>query len=137
MGLFGIGDDSRMMLDVPVNLAPRLGLPKGQNKVNIVIPNNKDPEAVAIGVLMDYGVAYQNARNFVGAGSKKKPYKILTDSSDPGWKDFRLDDPLHLGSGKFGEERTPESVAEMRGRTGAPSPVDDRFLVRFLGQKKG
>ncbi len=105
MGLFGIGDDSRMMLDVPVNLAPRLGLPKGQNKVNIIIPNNKDPEGHVIDLLMDYGVAWQNAKNIVGAGSKKKPYKILTDSSDPGWKDFRLDE-------------SPEEVAEKRGRTG-------------------
>ena len=121
MGLFGIGDDSRMMLDVPANLAPRLGLPKGQNKVNIIIPNNKNPEGHVINLLMDYGVAFQNAKNIVGSGSKKKPYKILTDSSDAGWKDFRLDDPLHLGTGKFGEERTPESVAEMRGRTGMPT----------------
>ena len=59
MGLFGIGDDTRMMLDVPVNLAPRLGLPKGQNKVNIIIPNNKDPEGHVIDLLMDYCVYWQ------------------------------------------------------------------------------
>ena len=124
MGFLGIGDDSRMMLDVPANLAPRLGLPKGQNKVNIIIPNNKDPENYVIKeVLMKYGVAFQNAKNIVGAGSEKKPYKILTDSSDPGWKDFRLDDSLTLG----GEERTPESVAEMRGRTGMPTGVGSPF----------
>ena len=127
MGLFGWGDDTRMMLDVPENLAPRLGLPKGQNKVNIIIPNGKGKDDsyaenyIVKEVLMKYGVAFQNAKNIVGAGSKKKPYKILTDSSDAGWKDFRLDDPLHLGTGKFGEERTPESVAEMRGRTGMPT----------------
>ena len=117
MGLFGWGDDTRMMLDVPENLAPRLGLPKGQNKVNIIIPNGKGKDDsyaenyIVKEVLMKYGVAFQNAKNIVGAGSKKKPYKILTDSSDAGWKDFRLDE-------------SAEEVAEKRGRTGQLRGID-------------
>ena len=128
MGLFGWGDDTRMMLDVPENLAPRLGLPKGQNKVNIIIPNGKGKDDsyaenyIVKEVLMKYGVAFQNAKNIVGAGSKKKPYKILDDSSDAGWEDFRLDE-------------SAEEVAEKRGRTGQLRAIDVATGAEY-GQKK-
>ena len=125
MGLFGIGDDNRMILDVPVRYAPVLGLPydpdddsvweKSDKKINIVVSKGKGvakAEGDAIKQLMEYGIPYQAARSMVGAGSKEKPYKILTDSSDPGWEDWRLD------------ELSPEEVAEGRGRTGQLREID-------------
>jgi|2_EtaG_2_1085320.scaffolds.fasta_scaffold09534_3 hypothetical protein len=125
MGLFGIGDDNRMILDVPVRYAPVLGLPydpdddsvweKSDKKINIVVSKGKGvakAEGDAIKQLMEYGIPYQAARSMVGAGSKEKPYEILDDSSDPGWEDWRLD------------ELSPEEVAEGRGRTGKLREID-------------
>ena len=125
MGLFGIGDYNRMILDVPVRYAPVLGLPydpaddsvfeKSGKKINIVVSKGKGvarAESDAVKQLMEYGIPYQAARSMVGVGSKKKPYKILDDSSDPGWEDWRLD------------ELSPEEVAEGRGRTGMLRAID-------------
>lgn len=125
MGLFGIGDDNRMILDVPVRYAPILGLPydpdddsvweKSDKKINIVVSKGKGvdkAEGDAINQLMEYGIPYQAASNMVGVGSKKKPYKILDNKNDPNWNDWRL------------EDSSPEDVAASRGRTGKLRGID-------------
>ena len=67
MGLFGIGDDNRMILDVPVRYAPVLGLPydpdddsvweKSDKKINIVVSKGK-------GVAKAEGDAIRAYRNY-------------------------------------------------------------------------
>jgi len=112
MGLFGIGDDNRMVIDVPVRYAPILGLPydpddpsvfeRSGKKINIVVSKGKGKAKErkdAIDQLMEYGIPFQAAKSLVG-----EDYEILDNKNDPGWNDWRL------------EDSSPEDVAAGRGR---------------------
>ena len=114
MGLFGIGDDNRMVIDVPVRYAPILGLPYDANdpsvfersskKINIVVSKGKGKAKErkdAVDQLMEYGIPYQAALSLVG-----EDYEILDNKNDPGWNDWRLEDtsPDDVAKKRFEEE---------------------------------
>ena len=114
MGFLGIGDDNRMVIDVPARYAPILGLPKGSTKINIEVSKGKGEAKAkddAARALVEYGIPYQAALSLIG-----EDYEILDDSKDPGWNDWRL------------EELSPEEVAEGRGRTGMPTGAGTPYL---------
>jgi hypothetical protein len=120
MGLFGIGDDNRMVIDVPVRYAPILGLPydpddpsvfeRSGKKINIVVSKGKGKAKEredAVDQLMEYGIPFQAAKSLVG-----EDYEILDNKNDPGWNDWRL------------EDSSPEDVAAGRGREKSLRGID-------------
>ena len=110
MGLFGIGDDNRMLVDIPARYVPILGLPEGSTKINIEVPKGQGKAAAelhAVQELMKYGIPAQAAKSLVG-----KDYVILDNKKDPGWNDWRL------------EDSSPEDVAAGRGRLRVPTGLD-------------
>ena len=128
MGLFGIGDDNRMVLDVPVRYAPILGLPYDANdpsvfersgkKINLTVSKGKGKAKErkdAVDQLMKYGIPYQAALSLVG-----EDYEILDNKNDPGWDDWRLEDtsPNDVAANRFRDEGRLSRIS------GAPRGID-------------
>ena len=123
MALFGIGDTNRMLIYVPAPYEPILGLPVGgfSKKINIKVPKGQGKAAAeshAARELMKYGIPFQAAKNLVG-----KDYEILTNSSDPRYKEWQL------------EASSPEEVAAGRGREKSPRGIDVAVGAEY-GQQK-